>query len=203
MTKKVILTALTLLSTLPFANAQERLSREETLKYAFAVSLDLKQLTGTPIPTDVDVKRFVALRDGEYGGLVLPEAKLAAEQIANAKEDVVPVGQLWLYHLTPMREGSAVATDTLRLATVSSEGNVVELPQCALGVRRDSSDRLVLAVFGKGKVPVLTVPLKTLDDKQPQPGIEAAAERESDSGKITLTLAGKYQATIEVTQLDL
>jgi len=200
---KTILVTLTLLSTLSAVSAQERLSREETLKYAYAVSLDLKQLMGTPIPTDVDVKQSVALRDGEFGGMVMPEAKLAAEQIANAKGEVVPVGQLWLYNLAPMREGNAVDTDRLRLATVSSEGNEVKLPQCALGVRRNSSGALELAVFGKSKEPLVSVPLKTLEDKPAKPGIEVEAERDSNSGRITLTLVGKYKATIEVTQLSL
>ena len=203
MKTKTILVTLTFLSTLCVVSAQERLSREETLKYACLACLDLKQLMGTPIPTDVDIKQSVALRDGDYGGMVMPEAKLAAGQIANAKTEVVPVGQLWLYNLTPMRDGNAVDTDKLRLATVSSEGNEVKLPQCALGVRRNSTGALELAVFGKSKEPLLSVPLKTLEDQPAKPGIEVAAERDSNSGRITLTLVGKYKATIEVTELSL
>lgn len=49
------LIAIALVTTLQTALAQENLSREETLKYAFLVSLDLPQLTGTPLATDVDV----------------------------------------------------------------------------------------------------------------------------------------------------
>ncbi len=202
MKKTTILSALAVVSTLSFACAQEQVSREDTMKYACLVSFDLKQLMGTPIPTDVDLKRAIAIRDGEFGGMVLPEAKLTAAQIAGAKEEIVPVGQLWMYNLAPMRNGSAISSDSLRLAKVSNDGNEVKLPQCALGARRNSSGALELVVFGKSKEPLLAVPLKALDDQQPQAGIQIKAERESDSGKVILTIAGKYEATIQVTQLE-
>ena len=35
------------------------------MKYAYAVSLKLGQLQGTPIATEVDLKRPVVVRDGE------------------------------------------------------------------------------------------------------------------------------------------
>ena len=65
----IILILGTALNHLP---AQEQLPREQALKYAFAVSVNLEQLQGTPIATDVDLKRPVVLRDGEYGGMFLP-----------------------------------------------------------------------------------------------------------------------------------
>ena len=116
---KHTLLTLTLLSTLALASAQEKLSREETLRYAFVVAGDLKQLQATPIPTDVDVKQPVAIRDGDFGGMVLPEAKLSADAIAKAGEKVVPIGQLWLLKLTPMQDGEAVAASKLRMVTLS------------------------------------------------------------------------------------
>ena len=61
--------------------AQEQLSRQDALKYAFIVSADLPAMLKTPIPTDPDVKRPVAMRDGEYGGMVLPESKLGPEAL--------------------------------------------------------------------------------------------------------------------------
>ena len=76
--------AAVLLTGVLAVQAQERLPREEALKYAFIVSANLKEMLNTPIPTDPDVKRPVALRDGDYGGMVLPEAKLTAEKLAKA-----------------------------------------------------------------------------------------------------------------------
>ena len=198
---KQILLTLTLLSTLALASAQEKLSREETLRYAFAVAADLKQLQATPIPTDVDVKQPVAMRDGDFGGMVLPEAKLNADAIAKAGEKVVPIGQLWLLKLTPMREGEAVAASKLRRVTLSHEGDQVTVSQCALGIQRNGSGALELLVFGKDKEPVVKVSLKTSDATQDVP-IDLSAERDSDSGKVNLKILGKYTATISVTALE-
>ena len=198
---KHTLLTLTLLSTLALASAQEKLSREETLRYVFVFAGDLKQLQATPIPTDVDLKQPVAIRDGDFGGMVLPEAKLNADAIAKAGEKVVPVGQLWLRKLTPMQDGEAVGASKLRMVTLSHEGDQVKVAQCALGVQKNGSGALELLVFGKDKEPVVKVPIKTMDAKQDVP-IDLSAERESDSGKVTLKILGKYTATISVTALE-
>jgi hypothetical protein len=80
--------------TLHLASAQERLAREKALKYALLVSVDLKQLQGTPIPTDMDLKQPVVVYEGDHGGMLLPEAKLTSEAFAKAGDKIVPIGQL-------------------------------------------------------------------------------------------------------------
>jgi hypothetical protein len=199
---KRILITLTLASTLQMLTAQERLPRDEALKYAALAGADAKQLLGTPIPTRVDLEQPVALKDGEYGGMVLPELKLTAEAITRAGDKVVPLGQLWLLKLTPMRDGEATSSDQLRLATVKHGDTEVTLPQCALGAQRNKSGGLELLVFGKAKEPILKVPMKSIDTKQESP-IELDAERNSDSADITVKILGKYEATLKVTELAL
>jgi hypothetical protein len=201
-TMKQIIITLTLLAAVQLGSAQEKLSRDQALKYASRVSADLKQLAGTPIPTDVDAQQPVAVQDGEYGGLVLPQKNLTAANLAQAGETVVPIGQLWLHRLTPMKDGEAVPSEKLRLATVIEAGEKTTMPQCALGVRRSSSGALELLIFGKGKAPLLTAPLKAIDTK-PEPPIDLVAERESDSGRITVKIVGKYQASFAVTELEI
>jgi hypothetical protein len=195
------LIALTLVTTLQAVVAQEHLSRAETLKFAFLVSQDLTQLTGTPIATDVDVKRATAMRDGDYGAMVLPEAKLAPDALAKANTEAVPVGQLWLHRLTPMRDGWAVPSDELRLVDVPHDEGTTAVPQCTLGVQRKASGQLELAILGKSKKPLVTVPLKPVETKQSLP-IEMMAERVDDSsGRITLRILGRYEASLPVTEL--
>ncbi len=200
---KSILVTIAILTTLQVVSAQERLSREEALKYAAVVSADAKQLKGTPIPTDVDTQKPVALRDEDYGGMVLPQKDLNAESLAKAgKEEVIPIGQLWLLKLAPMSNGEVVASGKLRLVTVSAEGTDATVPQCALGVRRNAQDALEMVIFGKGKEPIVVAPLKTIDTKQDLP-LDLTAERESDSARITVKILGKYQATFPVTELEI
>jgi hypothetical protein len=199
---KRLLITLTLLGAIQFVSAQEKLSREEALTYAKAVSADAAKLNGTPIATDVDPQQPVALRDQDYGGMVLPQKNLKLESINAAKETPVPVGQLWLLKLTPMKEGAAIGEDKLRVVTVSMDGGEASVPQCALAVRRTSAGALELLVFGKGKEPILTTPLKAIDTKQDVP-LDMSAERQSESAQVTVKLLGKYQATFSVTQMEI
>lgn len=199
---KPMLVALGLLAALHPACAQEKLSLEDSLPYARAVSADAKQLNGTPLATEVDAEQPVVITDDPYGGMVLPQKNLKAETVAQAGETAVPIGQLWLRKLTPMKEGEPVAQDSLRLVTVRAQGQEVTAPQCALGVRRNAGGKLELLVYGKGKEPVLTVALKPLDAKQATP-LDLEAERDGDAGKLTLKILGKYQATMSVTELDI
>jgi hypothetical protein len=199
---KRMLIALALFTSLQLISAQEKLSREEALAYARAVSADAKQLNSTPIATDVDADQPVALKDEDYGGMVLPQKGLKLETLAQAGKTAVPIGQLWLHKLTPMRDGEAVSRDNLRIVTVKAEGEEATVPQCALAVRRSPGGTLELLVFGKGKEPLLTAALKSLDATQSSP-IDLEAERDGDAGKLTLKILGKYQATMSVTELEL
>jgi hypothetical protein len=199
--KKTII-ALALLTTLQAGFAQERLSSQEALDYAAIVGADVKQLQGTPIPSHVDLKQPVVLRDGEFGGMVLPEATLSLESLAKAGDSITPVGQLWLLRLAPMSDGVAISGDKLRLATVEHDGETYRVPQCALAVRRTASGGMELLVFGKDKEPLLKVALKQVVAKQDVP-LDMAADRESDSAEITLKILGKYEAKFKVTQSDL
>jgi hypothetical protein len=200
-TMKQIILTLAALATVQLATAQERLPREEALKYAAAVTADARQLEGAPIATDPDAKQPVALREGEYGGLVLPQKNLSAESL-KATQTIAPVGLLWLHNLAPMKYGQAIAPDKLRLVTVYADGGYATVPQCALGVRGTSDGGLEMLVFGKNPEPLLAVPLKPITATQELP-LELAAEREYDSGRITVKILGKYQATFAVTELIL
>jgi hypothetical protein len=195
---KAILITAALLITVGPALSQERLSRQEALKYAFVLSADLKRLQGTPIPTDPDVKRPVGVRDEDYAGMVLPETKLSQDALAKADKEVVPVGQLWLHRLAPLG-GSAVVPETKLLrVTVNHEGNDATLVLCALGVRQSAEGKLELLVYGKEKEPVLRAALKPASIAQDNP-LELAAERRDDGGLLTLRILGKYEASFMVT----
>lgn len=193
----LIVSLLTLACT---ASAQERLNRRESLRLAFLLASDLTQLQATPIPTDVDLKRPVALRDGDYGAMVLPEAKLTADTLAGATSQVIPVGHLWLHRLTPIRDGEGIWENELRMVTVETPEGAVTVPQCTLGVRRTDGGSLELLVFGRRPQPLLRLPLRTVERSQDAP-LDLTAERGVDEGILTLRLLGRYEATLRVTEL--
>lgn len=178
--------------------AQQRLSRSEALQFAFAVCLDLKQMQGTPIPTDPDVKRVVAIRDEDYGGMLLPETKLSLPAIEQAGATVAPLGQLWLHKLVPLIDYQLPEPAKLRMVTVQTPEGTLTAPLCALGVRKATAGGLELLVYGQGREPLLATPLRPISVQQENP-IEIYAERSSDGGRVTLQILGKYEATFQVT----
>jgi hypothetical protein len=198
---KTLFILLSLSLSLPLALAQERLERKDALKHAFLVSVNLKKLQGTPISTDVDLKQPVALRDGQYGAMILPESKLSADILAKAGQTPLPVGQLWFHRLTPLVEGQPVPAEKLRLIEVPVESDTSTAVQCALGVKAGGDGQLDLLVFGKDTTPILRLPLKKTQVTQEAP-IEMTAERTGDQvGRLTLNLLGRYEAVIPVTEL--
>ena len=195
---KRTLIAAVLLTGLLAVQAQEKMSREETLQIAFYTSLDLKAMLNTPIPTDPDVKRPVAVKDGDYGSLVLPETRLSADTFSNAGKEAKSVGQIWLRGLAPMNAGEVVPASKLRTVHVNAGGQEADAVCCALGVCKDANGGLELLVYGKDKEPVTRVALKSISGQQDNP-IELSAERKDDSGVLTLKFLGKYEAAFSVT----
>jgi hypothetical protein len=195
-----MLMAAALLSTLQLVSAQEKLPREEALVYAKIVSPFTKQAGG--IATDVDIQKPVVVKDEDYAGMALPQKNLNAESIAQASETPVPIGQLWLHKLTPMRDGSGLPADKLRLVSVRHEGEEITVPACALGAQRNRSGALELLVFGKDKEPILKLPLKKIETTQELP-IDITAERTGEGAAVTLKILGKYEAKLKVTELEI
>ena len=179
-------------------SAQERLARPEALKYAFFLTVDLKEMLDTPIPTDPDSKRPVALRLGERGALALPECKLT-EQSLKAPAGIVAVGQLWLVKLAPMVQGQPIPAGKLRLVEVKGESGQATAACFALAVRKNAADGLDFLVYGKEKEPVFKAAVKNVPGQSnPDAPLDIMAERNGDTGQLALTLLGKFQARVPV-----
>ncbi|MBL9134588.1 MAG: hypothetical protein JNK85_01905 [Verrucomicrobiales bacterium] len=182
------------------AQSQEFLPREEALRYALVAALHEPTNTQAPIRVDADLKRPVVGHDGDYGVMILPETKLSAATLEKVGRDVVPIGQLWLRKLTPMANGFAVDSSELHMVQVRHEGESARVPFCLLGARRNESGALELVVYGRGAKPIAQSSLIKSNRTQSLP-IELSAERDSDSGRLSLHLVGQYTATISVTEL--
>lgn len=187
-----------LAAAVPSLPAQERSSREEALKFACFAALNLKEMLNTPIATDPDIKRPVVLKDGDYGGMALPETKLSAETFAKAGKDIIPVGQLWMHKLSPLMNGEVVPVSKLKMVHVVAGDNEADVANCALGVQKRDNGDFELLVYGKDKQPVARVRMKAASGPQENP-LEMSAERQNDGGLLTLKFAGKYQAELMVT----
>jgi hypothetical protein len=81
----------------------------------------------------------------------------------------------------------------LHVVTVNPEKGPTKVVLCALGVR-SAGDHLELLIYGKGKEPLLEVPLTAAAAVQSDP-IEVSAD---DAGQVTLMIVGKYSAAFTV-----
>lgn len=198
--KSLLITTSLLVAAGISSHAQEMLSREEAMRYAFVAAIHEPTNLQTPIRVDADLKRPVAGYDGDYGVLVLPETKLTTSTLQGVQGDVIPVGQLWLKKLTPMVDGSALDESRLLMVRVSHEGDTTRVPLCLLGVGKTKDGALELMVYGKGKEPLLKVPMTKVQRTQSSP-IEFTSERESERGRVTLRFVGQYEATLFLTEL--
>ena len=181
------------------AVAVEPMPRTEAVKYAALANLDLEKLADTPIPTDGDVKRSYGMKAEEGGGLVVPEVKLSADTVAKATESVQPLGQLWLLGIVPMRGDDAVRKSDLKRVPVNHEGRETTVSLCVMGVRKGANGEPELLIYGKGKQPLITAALKKSTEKTTAP-LEFTAEMQGDRAQVKLIVAGKYEATFDVTQ---
>jgi hypothetical protein len=194
-----VLAAVLVLAGFSAVQAQEAVPRDEALKIACQLCRDLPKMLATPIPTDPDVKRPVALRSDDRGLMVLPETKLRAAEIAKAGPEVMSLGQLWLLKAAPMVEGQLVKVEKLQIVSVSV-GDDKDRPSpslCALGVRKAADGRLELLVYGKAKEPLLHTPLTPISGKQDDP-IEVSVEQQADGYAVTLKILGAYTASFPI-----
>ena len=199
---KKIIGILSIVAASALTQAQDALPLEDALKYAFAVCADMKNIQQTAIPTDPDVKRPVVLRDGEYGLMVLPESKLNAAALEAAGDKVVPIGQLWTHKLAPVKGGSLLTSDLYNVISVRTDEGGIEAPMFALGFRKTSDGKGEVLLFGKGKEPVVVAEAKPATKTQDN-WIDLSVERLSDRGVVTLSILGKYTATVDLTDPEL
>ena len=154
-----------------FAWAQQnRLPSEQAKAYAkVCVERAAAVLADPPIKMDVDPDKPCAERGEGGGAMIVPDKKLTEKVLAGAGSDVVPVGQLWFRKWTLAIKGKPVAQDKLRIITVNVDDKDRPMPLFLLGVRKKGEKDLELVVYAKDSEPLLSVPLKKLDQMQDLP----------------------------------
>jgi hypothetical protein len=178
---------------------QDRLPQEEARRYAKACVEQLGRLGDAPLETDVDPDKAVAVRGEGGGAMVVPDKRLAKEQLAKAGQGVVPIGQLWLRKWTVVAGGQAVPNDKLRVVTVLLDDQDRPLP-LLLGVRKKGKAGLELVAYAKDSEPLLVVPLKPVEFVQDLPLDLAWQRGEKNVDPLTLSVFGKYQAVLPITR---
>ncbi len=196
---KQLLSIFTLAATLAGASAQEKVSSEETQKIGQKLLETVGEIENAQFKISPNLDKADAVKAGDAGVLIIPDKGLTAAGLSKAGKDLVPVGQLYCKGITYSANGKTIAKDKLRTVAIPDKEQTHTVPLCLLAVRKHEG-KLELVIFGKDKAPVAALALKETSGTQETP-VELTVEKEGDeSGRLKLSLFGKYEASMLVTR---
>ena len=171
-------------------------------KYAQILVKTVESAKNLALKVELDPDKPTGLKAGEAGALVIPDKNLSAEKIAKAGAEFVPAGHLWMRHVGPSKNDRALPNSDLRTLTVTAGDSSADAQIYVLGIRKADGGKTEVALFGKGKEPVISVALEKATSSSEAP-IQVEGRKTGDgSGILTLVFFGKQKAEIKVTKLD-
>lgn len=164
---------------------------------------DAAAKNAAPLKIAPDLERAVGFDLKKRAVLALPTRNLTAATIAKADKEIVPVGVLYMYRITPVVADDPLGADRLRTFDIKPQDGKPELTISAaqLAVTRVAG-RLVLLVYAGAKEPVVVTTLVESGEAGDVPlDLEVAAAGEG-RGLLIVRAFGKYRAAITVAALD-
>ena len=202
--KTKFIPALILLATFAFTSAQEiqQVPAEQAGKIARKVTAALGSPTDAPFPVEPDLEKPAGIKaSGETGLLALPDKKLKAESLAAAGKEATPLGHLWMRNITLAVNSVAPDPAKLRVVGVADGDKEVKVDLYYLGVTKGESGALDVGIFGKGKEPLVKVPLVKTDAAASSTPIALDGHKEGENtGVLVITVFGSYKADVTVTK---
>jgi hypothetical protein len=180
--------------------AQELAPLEEAQRGARKVTDVLGTPTDAPFSITVDVTKPQAIKSGPVGLLVIPDKQLTSATLAGLGPNITPIGQLWTLNVSLGKEGEPVPNDQLRFLSVNDGERDLQVQLYYLGATKGADGKMDLVIYGKGKEPLLKLPI--IDAKtagtQLFP-IEISGHKDDDkTGTLSLKLTGNYSTDLTV-----
>jgi hypothetical protein len=196
MKTKSLVTLLIVSLLIPLAQAQEKAPPEEARKIAGQLAEHQFTIENPQVEIKADSEKAALLKADGIGVLIILDKNLSAKSFENIDKEMVPVAQMWSLKVVPAADGKATPDAKLRIISLDTDDKHYKLPLCLLGARK-KADKLELVVFGKDKEPLLTLPLTKSGSGSGE--VDISGEKKSeDSGELTFTFPGKYQAKLGV-----
>ncbi len=134
--------------------------------------------------------------------LIVPQRGIKEEDKDRPELDEeagAPLALLFAYHLVPVVDDLAVGEDKLRTCQFTDEdGEQYTVYLFVLGVRRLGKDKFQLLLYGRGKNPILTVPV----NEGKGPGVKPVAVELCDivgtQGTCVISAFDKYRASFKL-----
>jgi hypothetical protein len=200
MNSPLILTALC--ASLAVAGAQEKIPAEKVQSVGHKLLENLGEVSAAQVKVEPNADKGDAFSVKDAAVLVLPDKNLTAAVLEKTGGRIIPLGQLFLKELSPVKDGFATTRDQLRTVMFSDKGEEHRIALLLLGVRK-LDDRLELVVFGKDEAPLLQVPLRRVLRLAQDLPVELSGEKEDEeTGKLTLNVFGKFKASFLVRRAE-
>lgn len=154
------------------------------------------KVTDAPVLCAADESKIAGIyAPGPVAVFLIGDKKLSEDAIKKAGKEPVPVGLLFFISLAPTSSGQPFTADQLRIVTVKGqEGDERKLSLMHLAVVSEGGQPK-LQFYAKGKQPLLEAPLVTTNGSNI---VDLNAKPTEKGASLTLTFAGKYQATLPV-----
>ena len=183
------------------AHGQDRIEADKAKKYAGLLTELTAKLDDRPFKVAADPEKAVGIHADQRGCLVVPDANLSEAVLKNADKEIVPVGLVFLYRLTPMVGEQPIAADKHRTLEVDIEDNKATINVLHLGVSRVAG-RLVLLVFTKGKEATIVRELTEGAENRPDIFDVEARFLGNNGAAFLFTVANRHRAAFSMVGND-
>ncbi len=182
---------------------QESVPLEEARDAARKLNAVLAAETATAVQIEADTEKPCAIRGGEVGLMIVPDRRLNSAQFDALTAEISPVGQLWTRKASLAVNNQPATRDQVRVVSIEDDGGTkrdVEL--YLLGAKKNEKGQPELLLYGKGKEPLLRVPISVSKDATTQTSPIELSGRKNDenSGTLTLRFAGGSKAEFVLTR---
>lgn len=173
------------------------LPRQQAVQAARALSSEAAKLLNAPFQLELDPEQAAGLIAGKRAVMVIPDKRLTQELLDQAKEELIPIGQLWFKACAPMVEGQAPPLEKWHTILVKPGGEQHRLGLCLLGASKNADGVFELVVYSKDKAPLLRLPLQMVDTGSNTLKMKLATNPATNH--LLVTVIGKYQAILTLT----
>ena len=179
------------------AQAQERIEADKAKKYAGILTALTAKLGEAPFKVAPDAEKAIGIHADQRGCLVVPDTNLSEAILKKAGTEIVPVGLVYLYRLTPVVGEQPIAADKHLTHEVEIEENKATINVLHLGAGRVAG-RLVLLVYTKGKEATIVRELTEGTENRPDILDVEARVLGNNRAAFLFTVANRHRAAFSM-----
>jgi hypothetical protein len=179
----------------------KRIEADKVVKIAATLVAATSGMSDLPVKVKADTQRAMGVSAQERGGVLVPDSGLTAEALKKVDKDLLPIGWLFLYRITPSVADLTTAADQHRQITVTIDDKSVTVFALPLAVTR-VADRLVLLVYTNRKEPAIVTTLVEYSESKDLPLEMEPRPGQDQRATLLLSLLGKYRAGFDVVAQD-